>query len=169
VRTFHAPTAQDWRAWLAEHSSTEREIWLVIQHKDSATSSVRYAEAIEQALCFGWIDSHAARHDAGSSRLRFTPRRPRSNWSHVNRARAERMIAEGLMTEAGQAAIDRAKAAGTWPLDDASVAEVPAQRPPGVSSAPRRSGAPRSARKASMPSSRRARPNSNESSASRSM
>jgi uncharacterized protein YdeI (YjbR/CyaY-like superfamily) len=75
---------------------------------------VRYHEAIEQALCFGWIDSHARKHDEHSSRLRFTPRNPRSTWSAVNRQRAARMIEQGLMTERGQALIDLAKAGGTW-------------------------------------------------------
>jgi uncharacterized protein YdeI (YjbR/CyaY-like superfamily) len=64
---------------------------------------VRYGEAIEQALCFGWIDSQARKHDADSFRLRFTPRRPRSNWSRVNRQRGARMIELGLMTEHGRA------------------------------------------------------------------
>ncbi|NUT91745.1 MAG: hypothetical protein HOY78_06910, partial [Saccharothrix sp.] len=81
--------------------------------------SVRYAEAVEQALCFGWIDGHHQSNDERSSRLRFTPRTPRSTWSRVNRERAERMVAAGLMTPAGQAVIDLAKASGTWdPVPD---------------------------------------------------
>jgi uncharacterized protein YdeI (YjbR/CyaY-like superfamily) len=112
--TFAAETAADWRAWLARNGRCEKEVWLVVQRKDSATPSVSYGEAIEQALCFGWIDSHARKRDAGSFQLRFTPRRPRSNWSRVNQRRAARMIEQGLMTEHGQAAIDAAKANGTW-------------------------------------------------------
>lgn len=112
--TIHAATADDWRAWLAEHGSTETEVWLVIQHRDSPTPSVGYHEAIEHALCFGWIDSQARSNDADSSLLRFTPRRARSRWSPRNRERVARMIDAGLMTPAGQAAIDRAKAIGTW-------------------------------------------------------
>jgi uncharacterized protein YdeI (YjbR/CyaY-like superfamily) len=99
---------------LAEHGRSEKEVWLVIHHKDSTTPSVRYHEAIEHALCYGWIDSHARKRDADSSLLRFTPRRPRSNWSRVNRERAARMIQLGLMTEHGQAAIDQATATGMW-------------------------------------------------------
>ncbi|XVV06131.1 YdeI/OmpD-associated family protein [Actinosynnema sp. CA-248983] len=116
---FSAPTAAEWRAWLAENSASAKEVWLVLHHKDSPTPSVRYAEAVEQALCFGWIDGHHRKHDEHSSALRFTPRTPRSTWSRVNRERAERMIAEGLMTPAGQAVVDLAKAAGTWdPVPD---------------------------------------------------
>ncbi len=86
----------------------------MIQHKDNGVPSIRIEEAMEQALCFGWIDGLHQKHDAGSSRLRFTPRRPKSTWSAVNRERAERLIAQGLMTDAGQAMIDLAKETGTW-------------------------------------------------------
>ena len=127
VDTFLASTTDDWRTWLAEHGRTEREVWLVIHHADSATPTVRYHEAIEHALCFGWIDSHARRHDADSSLLRFTPRSPRSTWSRVNRERAGRMIEQGLMTAAGQAEIDRARADGRWQVvPDDLTAAVPA-------------------------------------------
>jgi uncharacterized protein YdeI (YjbR/CyaY-like superfamily) len=105
MNTVTATTSADWRAWLAQNHATATEIWLVIHRKDSATPSVRYGEAIEQALCFGWIDSQARKHDADSFRLRFTPRRPRSNWSRTNRQRAARMIELGLMTEHGLAAM----------------------------------------------------------------
>lgn len=115
MTTYSARTAAEWRDWLAAHSGTEREIWLVIQRKDSPVPSVGYGEAIEQALCFGWIDSHARKHDATSFRLRFTPRRPGSNWSRVNQERAARMIEQGLMTERGQEQIDLAKARGAFP------------------------------------------------------
>jgi uncharacterized protein YdeI (YjbR/CyaY-like superfamily) len=114
MNTLLATTTEDWRAWLAPHCQSEQEVWLVIQHKDSRTPSMRYHEAIEHALCFGWIDSHARKHDADSSRLRFTPRNRRSTWSRVNRERAARMVESGLMTEHGQALIDLAKANGTW-------------------------------------------------------
>ncbi|KAF0959896.1 YdeI/OmpD-associated family protein [Rhodococcus sp. T7] len=112
--TVVARTTAQWRAWLSENSRSEKEVWLIIHHKDSGTPSVRYHEAIEQALCFGWIDGLHRTHDAHSSRLRFTPRTARSSWSRVNRQRAARMIEQGLMTEAGHAAIDLAKSKGTW-------------------------------------------------------
>lgn len=103
MNTIAARTAADWREWLAANSQSGGEVWLIIQHKDSGTPSVRYHEAIEHALCFGWIDSLARKHDPDSFVLRFTPRRPRSAWSKVNRQRAERMTELGLMTEAGLA------------------------------------------------------------------
>lgn len=114
VNTFFASTPEDWRAWLGRHGQSETEVWLVIHHKDSGTPSVRYHEAIEHALCYGWIDSQARKLDDDSFRLRFTPRNPHSTWSRVNRQRAARMIELGLMTEHGQALIDLAKANGTW-------------------------------------------------------
>ncbi|WP_344394929.1 YdeI/OmpD-associated family protein [Actinomadura alba] len=126
MSTFLASTSADWRAWLARNHRSAKEVWLVIHHKDSRTPSVRYHEAIEHALCYGWIDSHARKHDADSSRLRFTPRSPRSTWSRVNRRRAAKMIELGLMTEHGQAQIELARANGTWQvLPDAENSAVP--------------------------------------------
>jgi uncharacterized protein YdeI (YjbR/CyaY-like superfamily) len=114
VITFFASTTADWRAWLAQNCRSEKEVWLIIYHKNSGTPSVRYHEAIEHALCYGWIDSQAGKRDADSSHLRLTPRNPRSTWSTVNRERAAKMIKLGLMTEHGQALIDLARANGTW-------------------------------------------------------
>ena len=114
MNTFYASTTEDWRSWLARNCRSEKEVWLVIHHSGSGTPGPRYNEAIEQALCYGWIDSHARKHDAESSLLRFTPRKPRSTWSLVNRERAATMTEQGLMTEHGQALINLAKATGTW-------------------------------------------------------
>jgi uncharacterized protein YdeI (YjbR/CyaY-like superfamily) len=126
MRTVMASTAADWRAWLARHGRSEKEAWLVIYHRDSGMPSVRYHEAIEQALCFGWIDSHARKRDADSSYLRFTPRNPRSRWSQVNRQRAANLIELGLMTEDGRALIELAKANGTLQvLPDAAHEAIP--------------------------------------------
>ncbi|MBK1783353.1 YdeI/OmpD-associated family protein [Prauserella cavernicola] len=124
VVTLRASGPAEWRAWLERHSGSEREVWLVIENRASATPSVRYHEAIEHALCFGWIDSQARKRDATSTLLRFTPRNPRGTWSRVNRERAARMIEQGLMTERGLAAIELAKRRGTWQLvaDDEDLA-----------------------------------------------
>src|SRR5262249_51814534 len=110
-----ASSAPEWRAWLAAHAQSEHEVWLGIQNKASPTPGLSYAESIEQALCFGWIDSLARKHDQTSFRLRFTPRNPRSKWSAINRERATRLIAEGQMTPSGEALISHAKSVGTWP------------------------------------------------------
>lgn len=126
MNTLFASTTAEWRAWLAQNCQSEREVWLVIHHKDSGRPSLRYHESIEHALCYGWIDSHAREHDADSSRLRFTPRNPRSTWSRVNRQRAATMIERGLMTEHGQALIELARANGTWQvLSDADSSAIP--------------------------------------------
>ena len=114
VDVVRAASVAEWRAWLADHGGTASEGWLVIPHKNSGIPGVTYVEAVEQALCFGWIDGLQRKHDERSARLRFSPRRPKSKWSAPNRERVARMLAENQMTEAGQAAIDRAKADGTW-------------------------------------------------------
>ena len=102
--TFVAADAATWRSWLARHASTQSQVRLAIFHRGSETSSVGYAVAVEQALCFGWVDGHAVARDDESYYLRFTPRQPASTWSAVNRReRAERLIATGQMTPAGQA------------------------------------------------------------------
>jgi uncharacterized protein YdeI (YjbR/CyaY-like superfamily) len=116
VNIVEAGTADDWRAWLAGNCRSAKEVWLVLRHHDSGTPSLRYHEAVEQALCYGWIDGLHRRYGADSSRLRFTPRTARSRWSQLNRQRAARMIELGLMTEHGFMAIEQAKAAGTWQL-----------------------------------------------------
>jgi uncharacterized protein YdeI (YjbR/CyaY-like superfamily) len=108
VNTLIARTTSDWRSWLAQHSGSEREVWLVIYHKRSRTPGVRYHEAIEHALCYGWIDSQARKRDADSFYLRFTPRTRRSTWSRLNRQRAAKMIELGLMTAHGQRLLDAA-------------------------------------------------------------
>lgn len=109
-----ASTTDEWRTWLAANRESATEAWLVIHHKNSGTPSVGYGEAVEQALCFGWIDGHHRSRDERSSQLRFTPRRPGSTWSKLNRERATRMTELGLMTASGQAMIDLAKATGRW-------------------------------------------------------
>lgn len=125
MNTFLAATTDDWRSWLAQNCGSEKEVWLLIHHKDSPVHTIRYEEAIEHALCFGWIDSHHRKQDQHSSALRFSPRTSRSGWSALNRSRAARMIAAGLMTPRGQELIDHAKATGRWEIaapDDLDVA-----------------------------------------------
>ncbi|MFS8099710.1 YdeI/OmpD-associated family protein [Lentzea alba] len=131
MNTFLATTTDDWRSWLASNAGSEKEVWLLIHHKDSPVSTIRYEQAIEHALCFGWIDSHHRKQDQHSSALRFSPRRSSSGWSAKNRERAARMTAAGLMTPEGQELIDHAKATGRWEIrtpDDlkAALADNPA-------------------------------------------
>jgi uncharacterized protein YdeI (YjbR/CyaY-like superfamily) len=111
---FYARDRQAWREWLEKNHTGSQNIWLLLYHKNSETPSVTYDEAVEEALCFGWIDSKPNKRDTESSYLLFSRRNPKSNWSMANRERAERMIEQGLMTKAGLEMITRAKADGTW-------------------------------------------------------
>ena len=112
--TFYAKTRKAWRNWLIKNHETQNHIWLLIYKKSSPTKSIQYDEAVEEALCFGWIDSIVKKNDNDSRLQYFSPRKPKSNWSKLNRERAEKMIAEKLMAPAGQAMIDLAKKTGTW-------------------------------------------------------
>lgn len=114
TKTFHAKKRKNWRNWLEKNHRSETAVWLIIYHKGSDTESVYYDEAVEEAICFGWIDSIAHKRDEHSKYQFFAQRKPKSNWSKANRERAEKMIAVGLMKPAGQAMIDMAKKTGTW-------------------------------------------------------
>lgn len=105
---------QGWRQWLAEHHTSEKDAWLALEKGRSKDIVFTLPEAIEEALCFGWVDSILMKLDEKEYALRFTPRKLGSNWSQSNRERAERLIAEGRMAEAGLAAVQAAKAEGGW-------------------------------------------------------
>ena len=98
--TSFAPDRAAWRAWLAEHHATTPAIWLVMLKKHVPEPSVRLDEAVEEALCFGWIDGRLRRIDERSHMLRFSPRRPGSVWAASNKARVEKLIAAGLTGDA---------------------------------------------------------------------
>ena len=114
INTLHAKTRKEWRKWLEKNSQTEKSVWLIIYHKNSNTKSIYYEEAVEEAICFGWIDSIAHKRNSESKYQFFAQRKPKSNWSKANRERAEKMSAQGLMTPTGQMLIDLAKKTGTW-------------------------------------------------------
>lgn len=103
-----------WRGWLEANHSAVSAIWLKFAKKDSPISTVTYAEAIEEALCYGWIDGQARGHDEHFYLQRFTPRRARSKWSQNNRQKATRLLEEGRMRPAGLAQIEAAKKDGRW-------------------------------------------------------
>jgi uncharacterized protein YdeI (YjbR/CyaY-like superfamily) len=103
-----------WRRWLDENHASVTAIWLKFAKKGSPTATVSYSEAIEEALCFGWIDGQVRRYDEHFYLQRFTPRRPRSKWSQINREKATQLLAEGRVHAAGLAQIDAAKADGRW-------------------------------------------------------
>ena len=121
-----ADDAASWRAWLEAHHATARGVWLITWRPSSGHRGLDYESAVEEALCFGWIDGTAGRVDEERSRLYFAPRKPRSGWAATNKARVERLIREGRMAPAGLAAIEAAKANGAWELlDSVERLEVP--------------------------------------------
>jgi hypothetical protein len=104
TETVECETRRAWRAWLEAHHATRTEVWLVADLRESG-QGLSYLDAVEEALCFGWIDGLAKKFDASRTAQRFTPRRPRSQWTELNRARARRLLAAGLMTAAGRAVL----------------------------------------------------------------
>ncbi len=114
VKTCYAPDRAAWREWLRQHHAAEKSVWLIIFRKSSRTPSVYYNEAVDEALCFGWIDSKANKRDGESSYQFFSRRNPKSNWSAVNKRKIEDLTAQGLMTEAGLRMVELARETGTW-------------------------------------------------------
>jgi uncharacterized protein YdeI (YjbR/CyaY-like superfamily) len=113
-----------WRRWLAANHASSPGIWLVFDKKSSRPDRLAYVDAVEEALCYGWIDSTARTLDDTRYVQLMAPRKPKSTWARTNKARVERLIAHGLMAEAGLAAIERAKANGSWESLDAVEAMV---------------------------------------------
>lgn len=109
-----AETAAEWRAWLETNHTTESEVWLMYWKKGSGRPSIAWAEAVEVALSFGWIDGLIRSLDEHRYLQRWTPRRPKSKWSNVNKQIALRLIAAGEMAPMGLAAVEAAKASGEW-------------------------------------------------------
>jgi len=103
-----------WRAWLEKHHASESGIWLVYFKKHTGKPTVVYEEAVQEALCFGWIDSLVKRIDDRRYKQKYTPRRAKSTWSPANKKRVALLVDGGLMTPAGQAKIEAAKRDGSW-------------------------------------------------------
>ena len=115
-----------WCSWLETHGESSAAVWLVYYKKDSGLASITWNEAVEEALCFGWIDSKAKPIDDLRYRQYFSPRKPKSVWSKINKASVERLVADGLLREPGLRAIERAKANGSWgTLDDVEALVIP--------------------------------------------
>jgi uncharacterized protein YdeI (YjbR/CyaY-like superfamily) len=122
----HADDRSTWRAWLEANHATVRGAWLVTWRPRSGHPSLDYEASVEEALCFGWVDSTGGRVDDDRGKLYFAPRTPRSVWAASNRARIERLIEGGRMAPAGLAAVERAKANGSWDvLEAAERLEIP--------------------------------------------
>lgn len=134
---FHSRA--DWAHWLEKNHAKNTGIWLKLAKKDSGLQSVSYQEAIEVALCYGWIDGHKKPEDEQTWLQRFVPRSPKSVWSKINRDKALALIASGEMQPAGMSAIENAKKNGRWEAayDSPSKAEVPADFQCALDSNPR--------------------------------
>ncbi len=117
THTFTAPDRESWHEWLAEHGSNEAEVWLVYYKAATGKPTISYQDSLEEALCFGWVDSIIQKIDQEKYARKFTPRRLGSKWSELNQHLVARLIKEGRMTEAGLAKAD-------FPLEKA-----PAARP----------------------------------------
>ena len=117
----------EWRRWLARHHAKASEIWLVFHKVHAGGPALSYDQSVEEALCFGWVDSLIRRLDEARYARKFTPRKPGSQWSSANRARAQRMIEAGLMQPQGLALVEEARSRGEWA---AAGAPRPAQEMP---------------------------------------
>jgi uncharacterized protein YdeI (YjbR/CyaY-like superfamily) len=114
IKALHFENRQQWRQWLEANHATELEAWLVHFKKGSPTAGVSLDDAVEEALCFGWIDSKLMSIDKQKFLLRYAPRKRDSVWSQINKERAERLIASGEMTDAGMVKITEARRRGLW-------------------------------------------------------
>lgn len=119
IPVFYPHTRNAWRKWLEKNHAKEKNVRLVLLRKNATSPGIRYEEAVEEALCYGWIDSTVNKRDEESYLIYFAQRNPKSKWSNSNKIRVARLIKEGLMKPPGQAMIDLAKKTGTWNLLDA--------------------------------------------------
>ena len=117
--SIHPLTRGEWRAWLTEHHQRQAGIWLITYNKASGKATFGYDDAVEEALCFGWIDSKPNKLDDERAMRWFAPRKAKTGWSKVNKARIENLLAAGLMMAAGLAKIEAAKQDGSWQALDA--------------------------------------------------
>jgi uncharacterized protein YdeI (YjbR/CyaY-like superfamily) len=135
--SIHPKTRAEWRKWLELHHTRTQGVWLISYKKTTGKPRFDYDEAVEEALCFGWIDSKPNKLDDERSMLWFAPRKAGTGWSKINKARAEKLIEAGTMTLAGLAKIDAAKEDGSWSaLDTIEALEVPSDLAAALSANP---------------------------------
>ena len=113
-KSFYPATRNEWRSWLQKNHNKEMGVWLICYNKSSGKPSLTYNDTVEEALCFGWIDSIKNKIDEHSSKQFFSPRNPKSAWSKLNKTRIKKLIKESLMHESGLVKIKAAKKNGTW-------------------------------------------------------
>ena len=118
ISTLYVKERQHWRAWLEKNHAVEKSgIWLVYYKQHTGKPTLGYSESVEEALCFGWVDSLVRKLDEEKFARKFTPRKDNSSWSESNRKRVEKLIAQKRMTEHGLARVAAARASGTWDKD----------------------------------------------------
>lgn len=127
IETFYPKSRQEWREWLQDNHDEKQSVWLIYYKKKSNIPTVTYSEAVDEALCFGWIDSKSKPLDEHKFMQFFSRRKENSVWSKVNKEKIERLTREGLMTKAGFEIIEKAKQNGSWTiLDEAEALIIPA-------------------------------------------
>lgn len=126
IDVFYPKSQTAWRKWLEKNHLSKQAVWLVYYTKKSAKKSITWSDAVDVALCFGWIDSKIIKVDEEASHHYFSRRKPKSTWSKINKDKVERLIASGQMAEAGMASIEVAKQNGSWTiLDDVEALIIP--------------------------------------------
>jgi uncharacterized protein YdeI (YjbR/CyaY-like superfamily) len=126
IQTFYPHDRNEWRKWLEENHQKAKSVWLILYRKQSQKPSVTYEESVEEALCFGWIDSKPNKRDEESFYQFFSQRNVKSKWSKLNKERVEKLIEQGKMTPSGMKLIEIAKENGTWTaLDEVEALMIP--------------------------------------------
>lgn len=124
---FYPQSPNEWRTWLQEHHIVKSSVWVVYYKKQTGVPTLTWSEAVDEALCFGWIDSVKKKLDEQRSIQYFSKRKPTSMWSKINKDKVDQLIANGKMMPAGMACIDLARQNGTWSMmDEAETLEIPA-------------------------------------------
>jgi uncharacterized protein YdeI (YjbR/CyaY-like superfamily) len=127
TETFYPKSRKHWRSWLEKNHAKKQSIWLICYKKHSNMPTISWSEGVDEALCFGWIDSKRKPIDAEKFIQYFSKRKPTGTWSKINKRKIEQLIADGLMTKAGYQAIEAAKKNGSWStLDDVEELKIPA-------------------------------------------
>lgn len=126
IETFTPTNSAHWREWLQQHHKSKQAVWLICYKKNAGIPTVTWSDAVDEALCFGWIDAIRKTVDHQSFMQRFTRRKPNSGWSKINKEKIEKLTAQGLMTAAGLEVVQIAKQNGSWLLlDEAETMEIP--------------------------------------------
>lgn len=133
TETYRARSRSAWRSWLRKNHRRKTEIWLLLYKKHVDKPGVSYPEAVEEALCFGWIDGILKRIDDESHVIRFSPRKSKSRWADSNKRRVAAMIEAGKMTQAGMALVEAAQQSGAW--DEADTLDRPPSMPEDLAAA----------------------------------